>query len=115
MTTRAAPRIEMLPVTLDGRIVGHVITDEPGTRDEWELHADQDELLYLVTGAVDVVLRTSLDDEASESVIHLTDGDACIVPRATWHRQVVHAPSRMLFVSPPSEHRPFEPADGWTS
>jgi hypothetical protein len=27
--------------------VGHVQTDQPGERDEWELHADQDELLYL--------------------------------------------------------------------
>jgi mannose-6-phosphate isomerase-like protein (cupin superfamily) len=112
VTRRAAPRFELFDVELDGRRVGHVITDDPGTRDEWEIHHEQDELLYLVSGAVDVVLCADLD-VGDESVLHLTGGTACVVPKATWHRQVVHEASVMVFLSPPSEHRPYEPADGW--
>jgi mannose-6-phosphate isomerase-like protein (cupin superfamily) len=113
VTRQAEPTIDVFDVRLDGRLVGHVQTDEPGERDEWELHPDQDELLYLVRGRTDVILRDDLDDAASERVLELSGGQACAVPQGTWHRQVVHEPSLLLFLSPPSVHRPYQPADGW--
>jgi mannose-6-phosphate isomerase-like protein (cupin superfamily) len=113
MTKRVVPEIDLFDVRLDGRLVGHVRSDEPGERDEWELHPDQDELLYLVSGATDVLLRDDPDDDASERVIVLTGGQACVVPRGAWHRQVVHAPSLLLFLSPTSVHVPYVPNDGW--
>ena len=106
MTVRAVPTIELLPVALDGRKVGHVQTDRPGERDEWELHPDQDELLYLISGATDVLLRDDPDDASTERIITLHSGEACIVPRGAWHRQVVHERSRLLFLTPDSVHRP---------
>src|SRR5215813_4395216 len=107
MTVRVTPAIELLPVRLDGRLVGHVRTEQVGERDEWELHPDQDELLYLVEGVTDVLLRDELHDDAPERVITLHSGEACIVPKGVWHRQVVRAPSVLLFLSPPSVHRPY--------
>src|SRR5262245_59500586 len=114
MTVRVTPAIEVLPVRLDGRLVGHVRTDHAGERDEWELHPDQDELLYLVEGVTDVLLRDELHDGASERVIALRGGEACIVPQGTWHRQVIREPSVLFFLSPQSVHEPYTPADGWT-
>jgi mannose-6-phosphate isomerase-like protein (cupin superfamily) len=113
MTMRVEPTIELFPVTLDGRKVGHVRSDHPGERDEWELHPDQDELLYLVEGATDVLLRDDPGDASGERVIPLVGGAACLVPRGTWHRQVVREPSLLLFLSPDSVHRPYVPDDGW--
>ena len=113
MTARVTPRIEVFEVTLDGRTVGHVHSDTAGERSEWEVHPEQDELLYLVRGATDVVLRDDPDDATSERVLHLRAGEACEVPRQVWHRQVVHEPSLLLFLSPPSIHRPYAPPDGW--
>ena len=81
--------------------------------DEWELHRDQDELLYLISGATDVVLRDDPDDASTERIITLHGGEACIVPRGAWHRQVVHERSRLLFLSPDSVHRAYVPSDGW--
>jgi mannose-6-phosphate isomerase-like protein (cupin superfamily) len=112
MTTRVVPRIDLFDVQLDGRLVGHV-ESQPGERDEWELHPDQDELLYLVRGATDVLLRDDPDDADGEQVIALAGGQACIVPQGSWHRQVVHEPSLLLFLSPRSVHIPYAPDDGW--
>ena len=61
----------------------------------------------------DVLLRSDPDDAAGEQVIALRGGQACIVPRGAWHRQVVRAPSLLLFLSPDSVHRPYTPDDGW--
>jgi mannose-6-phosphate isomerase-like protein (cupin superfamily) len=113
MTIRARPTIELFPMLFDGRKLGVVRTDRPGERDEWELHPDRDELLYLAQGATDVLLRDDPDDAAGERVIALTGGAACVVPRGTWHRQVVREPSVLLFLSPESVHRPHVPDDGW--
>jgi hypothetical protein len=71
MTIRATPTIDLLPVRLDGRSVVHVRAEHAGERDEWEIHPDQDEFLYLVQGATDVVLRDDLDDGSRERVIEL--------------------------------------------
>ena len=52
MTERAVPKIELLGVEFDGRLVGHVVVDTAGERDEWEMHPNADEFLYLVEGAI---------------------------------------------------------------
>jgi hypothetical protein len=64
---------------------------------EWsECHPVGDELAVLISGGVDLFLS---DDTGSASVA-LLPGQAAIVPAGTWHRAVVRAPSRMLFVTP---------------
>jgi hypothetical protein len=38
-----------------------------------------------------------------------------VVPKGMWHRQVVVAPCRMLFLTPETIHRPFTPGSGWSA
>jgi mannose-6-phosphate isomerase-like protein (cupin superfamily) len=110
---RAAPSVEFLPVKLDGRQVGVLSVDSPGVRDEWEMHPEQDELLYLLNGVIDVFLRADLG-KAEEDRLHVTEGQACLIPKGVWHRQVVIAPCKMLFLTPETMHRPYAPESGWS-
>ena len=60
----------------------------------WEKHVAADEVIYQLSGAVDLVL----DGPAGRYVVELRPGTACIVPRGTWHRGVVHDPGPALFI-----------------
>jgi mannose-6-phosphate isomerase-like protein (cupin superfamily) len=113
MTNRVVPTTEFLAIDFEGRHVGHVIVDTPGERDEWEMHPRDDEFLYLVEGAIDVILRDDLERD-EEGRIELRAGRACVVPQGAWHRQIVLAvPAKLLFLTPETLHRPYVPADGW--
>lgn len=59
-----------------------------------ELHPDGDELLYVISGHVQVYL-----DNRSEAA-PVRAGQAFVVPRATWHRVHVVEPSHLLHVTP---------------
>jgi mannose-6-phosphate isomerase-like protein (cupin superfamily) len=61
-----------------------------------EMHPDGDELLYLIEGAVEVVL----DQEAGEFCLSLQPGQAFVVPRGVWHRVMVKEPCRLLYFTP---------------
>jgi mannose-6-phosphate isomerase-like protein (cupin superfamily) len=110
---RVVPTVQYLPVEFDGRRVGHLTVDTPGERDEWEMHPHQDELLYLLEGVVDVFLRAELDSE-DQQPRRFQQGEACVVPKGIWHRQVVVAPCRMLFLTPETLHRSYSPGRGWS-
>lgn len=60
-----------------------------------EVHPAADEVLYLVSGAIDVVL----DESDAERVIALEAGQAAIVPRGVWHRLVMRRAGRLLFIN----------------
>lgn len=79
---------------LEGRILGlfHLEKDS----DHCEIHPSGDELLILLSGAVDVIFHEADGDRVSS----LRGVRACIVPRGVWHRVRVHAPSEMLFITP---------------
>lgn len=111
--SRAIPTVEILPVQFEGRQVGRLTVDVPGERDEWEMHPHQDEFLYLLEGAIDVFLREDLEME-EERTVHLHRGEACVVPKGMWHRQVAVAPCRMLFLTPETLHKPHSPERGWS-
>jgi mannose-6-phosphate isomerase-like protein (cupin superfamily) len=110
--THAEPVVQMLPLELDGRHIGILTVDTPGERDEWEMHPDQDELLFLLEGAIDVLLRKELESEV-EQTIHFKAGEACLVPQGIWHRQVVVSPCKLLFLTPRTLHEAFLPRGGW--
>lgn len=61
----------------------------------WEIHPAGDEVVMLLDGSVDLVLRTAEGDR----VVPLRGRGACVVPRATWHTARVLAPSEMLFLT----------------
>jgi len=60
-----------------------------------EVHPEADELLCVLEGAVDVVLREGSGDRT----IRLAAGQAAIVPRGVWHRLEMRAPGKLLFVN----------------
>jgi mannose-6-phosphate isomerase-like protein (cupin superfamily) len=64
--------------------------------DEWEMHPGGDEVLYLLAGALEVVL----DERTGERIFDLRGGQACLVPQGVWHRLVLRQPSDLLFVTP---------------
>ena len=60
-----------------------------------EMHPEADEVLYLVSGAIDVVVERS----GAEHSLALEAGEAAIVPRGAWHRLVMRRPGRLLFIN----------------
>ena len=72
----------------------------------WEMHPGGDELLYLVSGAIDVIL----DEPEGERVVELRGGSAYVVPRGVWHRLVLHEPGQLLFINSRTgmQHRPVQ-------
>jgi mannose-6-phosphate isomerase-like protein (cupin superfamily) len=60
-----------------------------------EMHPEADEVLFVVSGAVDVVLQNA----DAERTVALEAGQAAIVPRGVWHRLVMRQPGRLLFIN----------------
>ncbi len=60
-----------------------------------EMHPEADEMLFLVSGTVDVVLQKA----DAERTIALEAGQAAIVPRGVWHRLVMRHPGRLRFIN----------------
>jgi quercetin dioxygenase-like cupin family protein len=87
----------------EGRILS--VFDYDSTWSWWERHPTGDELVYVVSGEIDL----HLDDGVTTSVQRVQTGESAIVPRGAWHRAVVPVRSRVLFVTPTparTEHRP---------
>jgi mannose-6-phosphate isomerase-like protein (cupin superfamily) len=98
------------PVRLDGFVVGApLMTANPPHRGE--MHPDGDELLYLVSGRVEVIIEDGGTETTVgvERVETLTPGHALIVPKGAWHRVNVCEPSHLIHVTPgPGDgHRPL--------
>lgn len=80
---------------VEGRLAGEArMTKNPPHAGE--MHPDGDELLYLVDGAVDVIL----DEAAGERCLGLQPGQAFVVPCGVWHRVMVKEPCRLLYFTP---------------
>jgi mannose-6-phosphate isomerase-like protein (cupin superfamily) len=61
----------------------------------WEVHPDGDEIVVLLSGAVDLVL----DEPGGERVVELRDRGAAIVPGGVWHTANVFGPSEALHIT----------------
>ncbi len=87
----------------DGRLVC-VITQE-ATWDSWERHPAGEEVVFLISGRVDVVQ----DIGGAEHVVELRPGDAMVNPTGVWHTARVHEPGLALFITPGegTENRPL--------
>lgn len=92
------------PPRIDGYNVGapFMTTNAPHAG---ERHPDGDELLFLISGRVDVVL----DEPDGERVVEVLGGQAFVVPRGVWHQVLLREPSRLLHITPGprGEHRPL--------
>ncbi len=78
---------------LDGRLAGAF---RMMRNTAWEMLPDGDALLYLLSGAVDVVL----EQDGAEQILELRARRAAIVPRGVWHRLLVREQGDLLFFTP---------------
>jgi mannose-6-phosphate isomerase-like protein (cupin superfamily) len=70
-----------------------------------EVHPDGDEILYLISGGVDVILEEADGDRT----VSVKPGQAVVVPQGVWHRVELREPSHLLFITPGpgGAHRPL--------
>jgi len=89
------PREGGPPTRIPGYTVeaGYIAGDPPHGG---EMHPDADELLYLISGRVEVVLEL----EDGEQRVELGAGQAIVVPQGTWHQIYVNEPGQLLNITP---------------
>jgi mannose-6-phosphate isomerase-like protein (cupin superfamily) len=106
-----AKRIEVGPdfwETIDERtdLAGRLVAIFPYDSDwtSWEVHPDGDEIVVLLSGAVDLVL----DLPGGHRTVELRGRGAAVVPRGVWHTANVLAPSEALHITrgEGTAHRP---------
>jgi mannose-6-phosphate isomerase-like protein (cupin superfamily) len=73
-----------------GRLVAVFPCDEDWTN--WEMHPQADELVVLLSGAVDLVF----EQDGGTHTVSLRGNESYIVPAGVWHRAVIHVPGTML-------------------
>lgn len=73
----------------------------------WERHPAGDELVYLLEGAVDIVLERR---DGEETVRLDRQGAFVLVPRGVWHTARTTVATKMLFITPGAGtgHRPVK-------
>jgi mannose-6-phosphate isomerase-like protein (cupin superfamily) len=96
---RLAERVELH----DGRLV--CVTPQTADWTSWEMHPAGDEIVYLLSGAVSLIL----EEEGGERSVELGARMAYRIPRGRWHRMRVRAPGEMLFITrgAGTRHRPL--------
>ena len=90
------------PISVHGVTIGIAAMSENSPHGG-EMHPDGDEVLYLISGRVNVVFENEqLDD------IDMNPGDGLVVPKGTWHRVDIVEPSQIMFSTPGpgGEYRP---------
>jgi mannose-6-phosphate isomerase-like protein (cupin superfamily) len=92
------------PVRLDGFTFGAPHMSESAPHGG-EMHSDADELLYLVSGKVQVWF----DEEDGERTVDVEPGQAIVVPRGIWHKVIIQEPSHLVHLTPGpgGGHRPL--------
>lgn len=78
----------------EGRLV--CVLPQDATWDSWERHPAGEEVVYLISGRVDVVQ----DLDGVEHVVELHPGEALVNPAGVWHTARVHEPGLALFITP---------------
>lgn len=86
------PAEAMQPIGEDWLISEFAFSEDWPT---WEMHPSGDEFVYLLSGAVDLLL----EQPGQVLTLALRGSGAVLVPRGVWHTAKVKAPSRMLHVT----------------
>ena len=82
------------PIPVDGITFG-VATMTENSPHGGEMHADGDEILYLISGLARVVF---LDSDQAD--IEMRPGDGLVVPRGVWHRVDILEPCQIVYATP---------------
>jgi mannose-6-phosphate isomerase-like protein (cupin superfamily) len=99
MTITSAPSGP--PRRIDGYTIGAIPNIAGPGPHGGEVHPDGDEFLYIVNGAMELILDDG-DEWAVgvETKVLLRTGDAYVVPRGVWHRLEAIEPSYLVHVTP---------------
>jgi mannose-6-phosphate isomerase-like protein (cupin superfamily) len=97
------------PQRIDGYTIGAIPRLDGAPPHRGEVHPDGDELLYVVSGTIELIL-----DDGDEQVIGMETkvvlhaGDAYVVPRGVWHQLETVEPTHLVHVTPGPNggHRP---------
>jgi mannose-6-phosphate isomerase-like protein (cupin superfamily) len=79
---------------VDGILCGES-TMTAGSDHKGERHLDGDEVLYVISGRMRLILEPE-NEPAAE--VALSAGEAVLVPCGVWHRLSVEEPSRFIFM-----------------
>jgi mannose-6-phosphate isomerase-like protein (cupin superfamily) len=82
------------PIPVDGFTFGVAAMSESSAHGG-EMHPDGDEVLYLISGRVKVILES---DPVEEVVMNA--GDGLVVPKGVWHQVIIMDPSRIVYLTP---------------
>jgi mannose-6-phosphate isomerase-like protein (cupin superfamily) len=97
-------RTDAGPPRIDGYTVGApIVTQDPPHGGE--MHPDGDELLYVVSGRINV----SLELDAERRDVEVRPGEALVVPRGVWHLITLQEPGQLIHITPGpgGGHRPL--------
>jgi mannose-6-phosphate isomerase-like protein (cupin superfamily) len=83
------------PPRIDGYVIGTPVMTRPPPHNG-EMHPDGDEILFLISGRLDVVLEKN----GAEQMVEMIPGQTVIVPQGVWHRVVPREPSQLLHITP---------------
>lgn len=88
---------------LDGYLI--TVSDIGDDMPHWERHPNGNEVLYLLSGEIDVLIEQA---GAEQRVPLRSDKPGVVIPAGAWHRAVVVEPGRLMFVTwgEGTEHRP---------
>ena len=91
------------PQRTDAMTVG-IVTMEHSAPHGGEVHPDGDELLYVISGSIQVTC-----DSAPGETLVLEAGSGCIVTRGEWHKVEVLEETQLLHITPgpDGDHRPL--------
>lgn len=88
---------------LDGYLI--TVSDIRDDMAHWEMHPNGNEVLYLLSGKLDIVIEQA---GREQRVPLRPEKPGVVVPSGAWHRAVVVEPGRMMFITwgEGTEHRP---------
>jgi len=91
------------PERTDAMTVG-IVTMEHSAPHGGEIHPDGDELLYVISGSIQVTC-----DSAPGETLVLKAGSGCIVAKGEWHKVDVLEKTQLLHITPGpnGDHRPL--------
>ena len=77
----------------EGRLL--LVSHQSGEWTHWEMHPAGDEILYLLSGKIDLILENNNEQE----IVSLSAGKAVIVPARTWHTAKVLESGDLLSIT----------------
>jgi mannose-6-phosphate isomerase-like protein (cupin superfamily) len=78
----------------EGRVM--CVSDYSATWSWWERHPVGDELVLVLSGEVDFLVKTG----SGLNSVTMGPGQAAVVPAGAWHRAIISVHCRLLFVTP---------------